>query len=180
VFEVVLCRLRYKLSLRNLAEMFLLCGFQFTHEAVRDWEARFAPLLAEQLRKGKVGRRWYVDETYLKVKGKWSYLYPAIDGAGNLVDSMLSATRDMAAAQRFFRGALSMMEKDPLQITTDGNSSYPRAIHEVLGPKVKHRCNAYLNRWIEQDHRGIKQRYYPMLGFGSLASGRAFAEHSKS
>src|SRR5829696_8179858 len=68
VFEVVLCRLRYKLSLRNLAEMFLLRGFEFTHEAVRDWEERFAPLLAEQIRrkrKGKVGRRWYVDETAL-------------------------------------------------------------------------------------------------------------------
>jgi putative transposase len=145
VFEIVLCRLRYKLSLRNLAEMFLLRGFQFTHEAVRDWEARFAPLLAEQLRrrrKGKIGSRWYVDETYLKVKGKWSYLYRAIDSAGNLVDSLLSATRDMAAAQRFFRGALSILRKDPLQITTDGHPSYPRAIHEVLGPKVKHRCNA--------------------------------------
>jgi putative transposase len=114
VFEIVLYRLRYKLSLRNLAEMFLLRGFQFTHEAVRDWEARFAPLLAEQLRrrrKGKVGRRWYLDETYLKVKGKWSYLYRAIDRAGNLVDSMLSATRDMAAAQRFFRGTLSVTHR---------------------------------------------------------------------
>ena len=103
VFEIVLCRLRYKLSLRNLAEMFLLRGFQFTHEAVRDWEERFAPLLADHIRrkrKGKVGRRWYVDETYLKVKGKWCYLYRAIDREGNLVDSMLSATRDMAAAQR--------------------------------------------------------------------------------
>jgi putative transposase len=131
VFEIVLCRLRYKLSLRNLAEMFLLRGFQFTHEAVRDWERRFAPLLAEQLRrrrKGKIGCRWYVDETYLKVKGKWSYLYRAIDSAGKLVDSLLSATRDMAAAQRFFRGALSVIDKDPLQITTDGHSSYPRAI----------------------------------------------------
>jgi putative transposase len=177
VFEIVLCRLRYKLSLRNLAEMFLLRGFQFTHEAVRDWEARFAPLLVEQLRrrrKGKVGCRWYVDETYIKVKGKWCYLYRAIDGAGNLVDSLLSATRDMAAAQRFFRGALSIIDKDPLQITTDGHSSYPRAIHEVLGPKVEHRCNAYLNRRIEQDHRGIKQRYYPMLGFGSLPCARRF------
>jgi putative transposase len=177
VFEIVLCRLRYKLSLRNLAEMFLLRGFQFTHEAVRDWEARFAPLLAEQLRrrrKGKVGCRWYVDETYLKVKGKWCYLYRAVDGAGNLVDSLLSATRDMAAAQRFFCSALSIIEKDPVQITTDGHASYPRAIHEVLGPKAKHRCNAYLNRRIEQDHRGIKQRYYPMLGFGSLPCARRF------
>jgi DDE superfamily endonuclease len=95
VFEIVLCRLRYKLSLRNLAEMYLLRGFEFTHETVRDWEERFAPMLTERLRrkrKGKAGRRWYVDETYLKVKGKWCYLYRAMDREGNLVDSMLSAT----------------------------------------------------------------------------------------
>ena len=82
VFLVVFWRLRYKLSLRDLAEMFLLRGFEFTHEAVREWEERFAPLLAEHIRrkrKGKVGRRWYVDETYLKVKGNWCYLYRAID-----------------------------------------------------------------------------------------------------
>jgi putative transposase len=177
VFEIVLCRLRYKLSLRNLAEMFLLRGFHFTHEAVRDWEARFAPLLAEHLRrrrKGKVGSRWFVDETYIKVKGKWCYLYRAIDGAGNLVDSLLSATRDMAAAQRFFRSALSIVDKEPVQITTDGHASYPRAIDEVLGSEVNHRCSAYKNRRIEQDHRGIKQRYYPMLGFGSLPCARRF------
>jgi transposase-like protein len=144
VFQIVLYRLRYKLSLRNLAEMFLLRGYEFTHEAVRNWEERFAPLLTEQLRrqrKGKVGRRWYVDETYLKVKGKWCYLYRAIDQNGNLVDSMLSSTRDMAAAQRFFRGTLSVVEKTPRQITTDGHFSYPRAIREALGSKVRHRCS---------------------------------------
>ena len=83
VFEIVLCRLRYNLSLRNLAEMFLLRGFEFTHEAVRKWEERFAPLLAEHIRrkrKGKVGRRWYVDETYIKVKGKWCYLSVPLTG----------------------------------------------------------------------------------------------------
>jgi putative transposase len=177
VFEIVLCRLRYKLSLRNLAEMFLLRGFEFTHEAVRDWEERFAPMLAEQLRrkrKGKAGRRWYVDETYLKVKGKWCYLYRAIDRDGNLVDSILSATRDMAAAQRFFRSTLAVVKQAPKQVTTDGHDSYPRAIREVLGHNVEHRCSAYLNRRIEQDHRGIKQRYYPMLGFGALPSAQRF------
>ena len=84
--------------------MFLLRGFEFTHEAVREWEERFAPLLAEHIRrkrKGKVGRRWYVDETYIKVKGKWCYLYRAIDREGNLVDSMLSATRDMDCSPAF-------------------------------------------------------------------------------
>jgi putative transposase len=177
VFEIVLCRLAYKLSLRNLAQMFLLRGIEFTHEAVREWEERFAPLLAEQIRrkrKGKVGRRWYVDETYLKVKGRWCYLYRAIDREGNLVDSMLSATRDMAAAQRFFRSAQSVTNSVPTQVTTDGHDSYPRAIRETLGPKVKHRCSAYANRRIERDHRAVKQRYYPMLGFGALPSAQRF------
>ena len=177
VFEIVFCRLRYKLSLRNLAEMYLLRGFEFTHEAVREWEERFAPLLAEHIRrkrKGKVGRRWYIDETYLKVKGKWCYLYRAIDREGNLVDSLLSATRDMNAAQRFFRSARCMVNSAPKQVTTDGHDSYPRAIRETLGPKVKHRCSAYMNRRIERDHRGIKQRYYPMLGFGAFRSAQRF------
>src|SRR5512141_1006633 len=108
VLLVVLWRLRYKLSLRDLAEMFLERGFEFTHEAVRDWEARFSPLITEQLRarrKGKAGRSWYTDETYVKVGGKWCYLYRAIDRDGNLVDSMLSEHRDMEAAKRFFKGA---------------------------------------------------------------------------
>jgi putative transposase len=112
--------------------------------------------------------------TYLKIKGKWSYLYRAIDREGNLVDSMLSVTRDMAAAQRFFRGAVSVTGKVPRQVTSDGHDSYPRAIREVLGPKVEHRCSAYLNRRIEQDHRAVKQRYYPMLGFGGFRSAQRF------
>src|SRR5215210_2910065 len=93
VLLVVLWRLRYKLSLRDLSEMFLVRGFEFTHETVRDWEARFAPLITQQLRsrrKGKAGRSWFTDETYVKVNGKWCYLYRAIDRDGNLVDSMLS------------------------------------------------------------------------------------------
>ena len=80
----------------------------------------------------------------------------------------------MAAGQRFFRSAQSMVKAAPKQVTTDGHDSYPRAIREVLGPRVKHRCSAYLNRRIERDHRGVKQRYYPMLGFGALASAQRF------
>src|SRR5262245_19402986 len=97
VLLVVLWRVRYKLSLRDLAEMFLSRGFEFTHEAVREWEARFAPLLTNKLRakrKGQASRSWHVDETYIKVSGGWTYLYRAIDRAGNLVDSMLSEHRD--------------------------------------------------------------------------------------
>jgi putative transposase len=92
VLLVVVWRLRYKLSLRDLAEMFLERGFVFTHEAVHDWEARFAPLLADQLRikrRGQAGTSWHVDETDVKVHGNWCYLYRAIDRDGNLVDSRL-------------------------------------------------------------------------------------------
>ncbi len=128
-------RLRYKLSLRDLAEMFLQRGIAFTHEAVRDWEARFAPLVADQLRrkrKGQAGRSWHVDETYIRVGGVWKYLYRAIDREGNLVDSMLSEHRDMEGAKRFFRTALEVAEQAPERVTTDGHDSYPRAIRETL------------------------------------------------
>jgi putative transposase len=177
VLQVVLWRLRYKLSLRDLAEMFLERGFSFTHEAVREWEARFAPLLAERLRakrQGQAGSSWYVDETYVKVNGLWCYLYRTIDREGNLVDTMLSKTRDMEAAQRFFRQARVVAGQVPTRVTTDGHTSYPRAIRETLGEAVEHRCNQYLNNRLEQDHRGVKQRYYPMRGFGSFESAARF------
>jgi putative transposase len=106
VLLVVLWRLRYKLSLRDLAEMFLERGFAFTHEAVRDWEERFAPLIAEQLRikrRGQAGQSWYVDETYVTVKGKWCYLYRAIDRDGNLVDSMRSREARYEGGQALFQ-----------------------------------------------------------------------------
>jgi putative transposase len=162
VLLVVLWKLRYKLSLRDLAEMFLVRGFEFTHEAVRDWEARFAPLITEQLRsrrRGKAGHSWYLDETYVKGGGKWHYLYRAIDRDGNLVDSMLSEKRDIASAKKFFTQAKEVVGHKPVRVTTDGHDSYPRAIRRILGRKVIHRTNRYLNNRMEQDHRGIKQRY---------------------
>jgi putative transposase len=173
VLLVVLWRLRYKLSLRDVAEMFLERGWVVTHETVRDWEARFAPLIAEQLRRkrrGQAGTCWHVDETYIKVQGKWCDLYRAIDRDGNLVDSMLSQKRNMDAVKRFFQQAVETVGHAPMQVTTDGHDSYPRAIRETLGGDVLHRCNHSLNNLIEQDHRGIKQRYYPMRVFGNFTS----------
>src|ERR671929_1438528 len=120
VLLVVRWRVRYKLSLRDLAEMFLERGFAFTHEAVREWEARFAPLVADTLRakrKGQAGRSWHVDETYIRVGGVWKYLYRAIDREGNLIDSMLSEHRDMEAAKRFFKDALEVAEQPPKRVT---------------------------------------------------------------
>jgi putative transposase len=179
VFLVILWRLRYKLSLRDVAEMFLERGFMFTYETVRDWEKRFAPLIADQLRakrRGQAGKSWYVDETYIKVQGKWCYLYRAIDADGNLVDSRLSEKRDMDAAKQFFRQAMAVVGHAPETVTTDGHRSYPRAIREIMGNEVTHRTNVYLNNRLEQDHRGIEQRYYPMRGFGSFLSAARFCQ----
>jgi len=173
VLLVVLWRLRYKLSLRDLAEMFLERGFVFSHEAVRDWEARFAPLLTARLRarrRGQHGTKWHADETYLRVAGRWCSLYRAIDRDGNLVDVLLREQRDMAAAQRCFAQALDLVGQAPEQVTTDGHDASPRAIHETLGDGVIHRTSRDKNKRIEQDHRGVKQRDYPLRGFGAFAS----------
>jgi putative transposase len=146
-------------------------------EAVRDWGARFAPLVTQHLRtrrKGKAGRSWYTDETYVKVGGKWHYLYRAVDRDGNLIDWMLSEHRDMQAAKRFFKGAGEVVGHRPARVTTDGHDAYPRAIRRILGRKVVHRTNKYLNNRMEQDQRGIKQRNYPIRGFGSFESATRF------
>ena len=148
VLLVVLWRLRYKCSLRDLAEMFLERGCVFSHEAVRDREARFAPLLAARLRakrRGTAGVRWHADETYIKVNGTWYYLYRAIDRDGNLVDALLSEKRDMAGARRCFVQALDLAGWAPERVTTDGHDAYPCAIRETLGPAVTHRCSRYEN-----------------------------------
>jgi putative transposase len=177
VLLAVLWRLRYKLSFRDVAELLLERGYVVTHETVRDWEFRFAPLLADRLRKkrrGRAGVSWYIDETYVKVSGRWCYLYRAIDREGALIDSMLSAHRDKHAARRFLRGLLEIANRKPLRITTDAHPAYRKAIRWIVGRKVRNRSNRYLNNWIEQDHRAIKQRYYPMRGFGSFASAARF------
>ena len=165
---VVLWRLRYKLSLRDLPEMFALRGIVFSYEAVRDWEAKLTPTFAEDLRRrrrGMAGRSWYVDETYLRVHGRWCYLYRAIDRSGALVDVLFSEHRDMAAARAFFRSAKAATGIVPDRVTTDGHDSDPRAIRAELGKDVRHRTSRYLNTKLEQDHPDIKGRYRPMRTF---------------
>lgn len=177
---VVLWRLRYRLTLRDLSEMFLQRGLVFSYEAVRGWEAKLAPALAEELRRrrhgrgGARGRRWHVGETYLKVCGRWAYLYRAIDRDGNLVDTMPSEHRDMAAAQAFFRSARAATGIMPDQVTTDWHGSYPRAIRSTLGRRVMHRTSAYKNNRLERDHRGVKGRIRGMRGFKGFGSAERF------
>ena len=183
---VVFCRLRYRLTLRDLSEIMALRGIEVSYEAVRGWEAKLLPVMGDALRKRRHGTRrgsggsWHVDETYLKVRGRWCYLYRAIDRDGNLIDAMLSEHRDMKAAKAFFRSARAVMGYKPERVTTDGHGSYPRAIHSVLGKSVRHRTSAYLNNCLEQDHRGIKGRIRCMRSFKSHeAAGRFCREHGE-
>jgi putative transposase len=183
---VVFCRLRYRLTLRDLSEILLLRGIEVSHEAVRDCETQLLPIMGEELHKRRHGKRrgpgasWYVDETYLKVRGKWVYLYRAVDRDGNLIDATLSEHRDMAAAKAFFRSARSTTGFRPHRVTTDGHGSYPRAIRTTLGQTVRHRTSAYLNNRLEQDHRGIKGRIRCMRGFKSDDAARRFCrEHGE-
>jgi transposase-like protein len=128
VLLVVFWRLREKVSLRDLAERFMQRGFVFTQETVREWEAWFSPLLADQLRmkrRGQAGKSWPIDETDVSVQGTWCSRYRAIDRDGTLVDSMLSTKRDMEAAQRFFTHAVEVGGHPPERVTTDGYDSSP-------------------------------------------------------
>jgi transposase-like protein len=128
-------------------------------------------------RRGKAGargRHWHVDQTYLRVHGRWAYLYRAIDRDGSLVDTMLSEHRDMSAAQAFFRSAKATTGITPERVTTDGHGFYPRAIRSTLGQRVAHRTSAFKNNGLEQDHRGVKGRTRCMRGFKSFDTARRF------
>jgi len=118
----------------------------------------------------KAGRSWRVDETYVKIRGKWTYLYPAVDREGQTVDFRLSANRDVKAAKAFFRKALKTRGRAPLSITLDGYAASHRAVRELHAQSIRWkdtrlRSSKYLNNMIERDHRGVKSRINPMLGF---------------
>jgi putative transposase len=131
-------------------------------------------------RPGRLAEVVRVDETYLKVRGKWAYLYRAVDRDGNLIDAMLSEHRDMAATKAFFRSAKATICYRPHRVTTDGHGSYPKAIRTTLGRTVWHRTSADLNNRLEQDHRGIKGRIRCMRGFKSDPSAARFCrEHGE-
>ncbi len=154
---VVLWRLCDKLRLRDLATQFLARGFVFSHEAARGWETRCAPLLADRLRakrRGQGGTKWHADETDVRVNGAWYSRYHALDRDGNRVEALL---RDTAG-------------QVPAQVTTDGHGADPRAIRRTLGERVHHRTSCDKNKRSEHDHRGLKQRSYPLRGFGSCDS----------
>ncbi|MGI4801693.1 MAG: IS6 family transposase [Janthinobacterium lividum] len=168
---VVFCHLRYRLTLHDLTEIMALRGIEVSHEAVRSWKTKLLPITGDTLRKRRFGTRrgagaiWCVDETCLKVRGRWTCLYRIIDRDGNLIDAMLNEHRDMNAAKAFFRSARATMGFRPERVTTDGHGSYPRAIRSVLGKTIRHRTSAYLNKRLEPGiHRtGSSSQYRPHI-----------------
>jgi IS6 family transposase len=168
--------LKYPLSYRNLEEMMEERGLEVDHTTIMRWVHEYAPEIEKKLRKHlkPTNDSWRVDETYIKIRGEWRYLYRAVDSEGNTIDFMLSAKRDMKAAKRFFKKALgSKHNQMPRVITVDKNKAYPPAINELKNDKklsetVEIRQVKYLNNIVEQDHRNIKRITNPMLGFQSF------------
>jgi transposase-like protein len=174
--EVILTCVRwyaaYPLSLRNLEEMMAERGVLVDHATVHRWALKILPVLAKAFRRRKrpVGTSWRMDETYIKVNGQWKYLYRAVDRLGQTVDFLLTAQRDMAAARRFFERAIGLHDV-PEKITIDksgANTAAVRALIDDRGASIELRQSKYLNNLVEQDHRAIKRRVRPMLGFKSF------------
>ena len=126
---------------------------------------RFTPLLADAARPCRhlVGDRWFVDETYVKVAGRWRYVYRAIDQFGQVIDVFVSAQRDAMAARRFFEQAIGTTRVTPVEVVTDRAATYPMVLEELL-PAPWHRTEQYANNRVEGDHGRLKSRLRPMRG----------------
>ena len=167
--------LRYALSYRDLKEMMCERGLSVDHTTIYRWVQSYAPEIDQRLRPHlkQSNDSWRVDETYVKVRGRWMYLYRALDSTGKTLDFLLNQTRSSRAAKRFFRKVLGRSSVTrPRVINVDKNPSYIGAIRdlkaeELLPEDCERRPIKYLNNLIEQDHRFIKRRVNPGLGFGS-------------
>ena len=166
----------YPLSLPHLEQMMAERGISVDHSTVHRWAIKLLPVLEKAFRRCKraVGRSWRMDETYIRVRGEWKYLYRAVDKAGNTVDFLLRAHCDKAAARRYFEKAMAQ-NGEPETVTIDkcgSNLAALQALNAGRETPIKIRQNKYLNNVVEQDHRAIKRRTRPMLGFGDFRCAR--------
>ncbi|KAB8310135.1 IS6 family transposase [Erwinia endophytica] len=166
--------LAYSLSLRNLEEMMAECGISVDHSTLHRWVIRLVLLLGQAFRWHKrcPGRRWRMDETDIKIRGQWRYLYRAVDTEGQTINFLLTAKRDAAATLRFFRKAIRYHGR-PEMVTIDRSGANTAALTTLPPGRpdeeiITIRQNKYLNNLIEQDHRNIKRRTRAMLGFKSF------------
>ena len=174
--------LRYAVSYRDLEEILVERGVVVDHATLNRWVVKFAPQIADsaQARKRSTATSWRMDETYIKVKGRWTYLYRAVDRDGKTLDFMLSERRDLAAARRFFRRAIGSNGL-PERVVIDksgANLAGLQAINVILqftgsGRMIEIRQVKYLNNILEQDHRFIKRITRPMMDFKAFHSAAA-------
>ena len=176
---IVLCvrwYLRYSLSYRDLAEMMAERNLSVDPSTIWRWVQCYAPELNARIRRElkPTNGSWRTDETYVRVAGRWTYLYRAVDSTGATIDFFLSQTRDLSAALTFFRKALAAPgHPRPRVINVDGNPSYPTVVEVLIrnhtfGQRCRCRVVPYLNNVVEQDHRSIKRRVNASLGFRSF------------
>ena len=165
--------LRFGLSYRDVEELLAERGIDVDHVTIHRGVRRFTPLLADAARfaRHRVGDRWHVDETYVKVAGQWRYVYRAIDQFGQVIDVLVSARRDAKAARRFFERAIGTTKIAPAEVTTDQAPVYPAVLEDLL-PAAWHRTERYANNRIEGDHGQLKARLRPMRGLKRDPSAR--------
>ena len=184
VISLAVCwYLWYGLSYRDAGELLAERGIPVDHVTVYRWVQRFTPEFIEAARpcRHAPGDRWFVDETYLKVAGKWTCLYRAVDQRGQVIDVLLSVRRDLAAARRFFTRALRAGTV-PAEVTTGRAPFYPRVLDELV-PSALHIAEQYANNPVEADHGRLKARLRPMRGLKRqrsariLAAGHAFVQN---
>ena len=171
--------LQFSISYRDLERMLADRGVSVDHTTVSRWTQRYAPEIDKRMRPHlqMTNGSWRVDETYIKVKGRWTYLYRAVDSRGQTIDFLLSGKRDAAAARRFFRKALKQPHTvRPRTITVDKSRlSERKQIDEEGGELSRFACLRQvkcLNNIVEQDHRRIKRLVRPGLGFKSMSTAR--------
>jgi putative transposase len=159
----------YPLSTRHVEELMEERGVEVDHSTINRWVIKYSPPLEEAFhrRKRPVWVSWRMDETYIKVKGEWRYLYRAVDKMGQTIDFLLTEQRDEQAAKRFLIKAIRR-HGVPEKITIDGSAANKAAItryNEEHGTAIEIRQIKSLNNIVEPDHRGVKRITCPMLGF---------------
>ena len=156
--------LRYGLSYRDVEELLAERGIEVDHVTIYRWVQRFTPMLidAARPRRHGVGSRWFVDETYVKVAGKWRYVYRAVDQHGQVIDVYVSPKRDIAAAREFFNSSL-IAHGEPDEVITDLAQALETVIEQLI-PHAFHNTDQYANNRVECDHGRLKARLRPMRG----------------
>jgi transposase, IS6 family len=176
--------LRFGLSYRDVEELLAERGVEVDHVTIYRWVQRFTPLLAEAARpcRHAVGDRWQVDETYVKVAGRWRYVYRAIDQFGQVIDVLVSTRRDVKAARRFLQRAIGTIKATSVEVVTDRAPVYPLVLEELL-LAAWHCTDQYANNRIEADHGRVLVRLRSMRGLnkdrnaGVVIAGHAFIQN---